>query len=95
MRKVFCLKYQQELPGLAQPPLPGERGQFVYEHVSQRAWDDWLEHQKMLINEKRLQLFDAQARAYLMKQMDLFLQNKDYDKPAGYVPPAKTEESAP
>ena len=94
MRKVFCIKYQKELPGVAQPPLPGEQGQFVYENVSQRAWDEWLNHQTMLINEKRLQLFDAKARAYLMEQMNLFLHNKDYDRPAGYVPPSAAEESA-
>ena len=94
MRKVFCIKYQKELPGVAQPPLPGEPGQFVYNHVSQQAWDEWLNHQTMLINEKRLQLFDAKTRAYLMKQMNLFLHNKDYDKPAGYVPPKAGEESS-
>ena len=30
-RKVFCVKFQKELPGLDAPPWPGEIGQRLYE----------------------------------------------------------------
>jgi Fe-S cluster biosynthesis and repair protein YggX len=33
--------------------------------VSKEAWRLWLEHQKMLVNENRLNLADKKARDYL------------------------------
>ena len=40
-RKVFCKKLQKELPGLDEPPWPGELGQKVYENISAQAWKLW------------------------------------------------------
>jgi len=86
MREVFCIKYQKKMPGLAQAPLPGEKGQYIYDNVSQQAWGDWLAHQTTLINEKHLNLADPNTRNYLNEQMDHFFHNREYDKAAGYVP---------
>jgi Fe-S cluster biosynthesis and repair protein YggX len=86
-RTVFCRKYQQELEGLEAPPLPGKRGQDVYEHVSKRAWQEWQAHQTRLINEKHLNLMEPAARAYLTEQMERFLDNRDVDAAEGYVAP--------
>ncbi|HEY5717183.1 MAG TPA: oxidative damage protection protein, partial [Motiliproteus sp.] len=44
-RTVFCKKFQQELEGLARPPYPGARGKDIYEHISKKAWEEWLQHQ--------------------------------------------------
>ena len=49
-RSVLCKKFQKELPGLDQPPYPGPKGQEIFENVSKQAWEEWLDHQKMLIN---------------------------------------------
>ena len=87
-RTVFCRKYHQELEGLASPPHPGPKGQDIYEHISKQAWQDWLKHQTMLINEKHLNLMDKAARQYLSEQMDKFLAGDEYDRAEGYVPPA-------
>lgn len=86
MRMVFCKKYQKELPGLHAAPLPGARGQAIFEEISQQAWDEWQANQTMLINEHRLNLMDANARQWLMTEMDRFFANEDYAKPAGYIP---------
>jgi Fe-S cluster biosynthesis and repair protein YggX len=44
----------------------------------------------MLINENRLNLADAQARSYLMEQMErYFFGGGNVDAAAGYVPPAR------
>lgn len=86
-RTVFCRKYQEELPGLAQPPLPGAIGQEIFEHVSQKAWQAWLSHQTMLINEKQLNLMDMTARTYLKEQMKKFFSGDNIDDIEGYVPP--------
>lgn len=86
-RTVICRKYKKELPGLDRPPYPGPKGQEIYDSVSKQAWQDWQEHQTMLINEKHLSLADTKARKYLQEEMDKFLSGEDYDKAEGYVPP--------
>lgn len=86
-RTVFCRKYQQPLEGLASPPMPGAKGQSIFDTVSKKAWQEWQNVQTMLINEKHLRLIDPEARAYLSAQMERFLNNEDVDKADGYVAP--------
>lgn len=86
-RTVFCRKYQQELEGLARPPLPGANGELIFETVSRRAWEEWQSLQTMLINERSLRLIDPQARQYLSEQMEKFLNNEPIDRIEGYRPP--------
>ena len=51
-RKVFCVKFLKEMPGLSEVPFEGHPlGQKVYENVSKEGWSMWLEHMKMLMNE--------------------------------------------
>lgn len=85
-RTVNCKKYNKELPGLATPPYPGPKGQEIYETVSQQAWSEWQAQQTMLINEKQLNMMNADDRKYLQAQMDKFLNNEDFDRAEGYVP---------
>jgi len=87
-RIIFCRKYRSELEGLDAPPYPGPRGQEIFETVSKQAWQEWLAHQTMLINEKQLNMMDADSRKYLQGEMDKFLSGEDYDKAEGYIPPA-------
>ncbi|MYM63692.1 oxidative damage protection protein [Pseudomaricurvus sp. HS19] len=86
-RTVFCRKYQQEMEGLDAPPYPGPKGVDIYEHVSKQAWQEWLDHQTMLINEKRLNMMDMTARTYLTGQMEKFFSGEAVDGADGYVPP--------
>ncbi len=86
-RMVYCRKYKQELEGLSQPPFPGPKGQDVFENISQQAWEEWLAHQTMLINEKHLNMMDMGSRTYLSEQMTRFLSGEAYDEAEGYVPP--------
>jgi len=88
-RTVFCRKYQQELPGLAQPPYPGARGQDIYDNISRQAWDEWLAHQTMLINERRLSLMDRSTKVFLNEEMDKFFSNQAVAQADGYVPPSE------
>jgi len=69
-RTVNCIKLGKEAEGLDFPPAPGELGKKIFENVSKQAWQDWLKHQTMLVNENRLSLADARARKYLMEQME-------------------------
>jgi len=86
-RTVYCRKLKAELPGLSQPPFPGPKGNEIFNNISQQAWNAWLDHQTMLINEKRLNMMDMQARKYLAEQREKFLADEDYDQAEGYVPP--------
>ena len=82
---VFCQKLQQELQGLERAPYPGELGNKIYENISNQAWQMWVQHQTMLINEYRLNMMDPEAREFLTKEMKKFLFEGGGDKPAGFI----------
>jgi len=86
-RMVKCVKLGREAEGLDFPPYPGELGKRIYEAVSKEAWKQWLELQKMLVNENRLNLADKKARDYLAQQMEKHFFGGEADRAAGYVPP--------
>lgn len=86
VRTIFCVKQQCELEGLTTPPYPGPLGQRIYETISQQAWQAWLTHQTMLINENRLSAIDPKARQLLATEMVQFLFGEGGTKPDGYVP---------
>lgn len=86
-RMVHCRKYDETLEGLAVAPLPGAKGQQIFDAVSKKAWAEWQRVQTMLINEKQLSLIDPQARSYLSEQMEKFLNNEAIDEIEGYLPP--------
>lgn len=88
-RMVQCIKLKREAEGLDFPPYPGELGKRIYLEVSKEAWKTWLEHQKMLVNENRLNLADKKARDYLAKQMEAHFFGGGAEAAAGYVPPSK------
>jgi len=86
-RTVQCVKLGKEAEGLAAPPYPGELGQRIYEHVSQQAWQMWLDHQTTLINEYRLTPFEKEHRQFLEKEMEQFFFGSGSKKPTDYVDP--------
>lgn len=84
---VQCVKFGRELPGLDEPPWPGELGQRIYENVSQAAWEMWKEHVKMLINEYRLSPWTKESQEIIADQMEKFFFGEGAQLPPGYVPP--------
>lgn len=84
-RTVFCAKLQREAEGLDYAPWPGELGQKIYAEISREAWNEWLAHQTMLINENRINPLDPKSRTFLAEQMSLFLFGGGAEKPPGYV----------
>lgn len=87
-RVIHCIKLDREAEGLDQPPYPGELGRRIYEQVSKEAWKGWLEHQKMLINENRLNLMEARSRKYLQDQMEAHFFGGGAEQASGFVPKA-------
>ena len=88
-RTVFCKRYKEELEGLDRAPIPGPKGQVIFDNVSKKAWQEWQAEQTMLINEKHLSLMDPDARKYLQQEMDKFFEGQDHDRAEGYVPPSE------
>ena len=83
---VFCRNYQQNIHKMSNPPFPNAKGQELQNTVSQKAWNEWLELQTMLINEKHLSMMDKDAKKFITQQRELFLDNGDYERPAGFKP---------
>ena len=71
-RQVRCALLKIETDGLDYVPYPGELGKRVYENISKQAWQQWLAHQTMLINEYRLTPFEPKARKFLEAEMEKF-----------------------
>jgi len=88
---VHCIKLEREAEGLDQPPYPGELGRRIHAQVSREAWQMWLEHQTMLINEMRLTPVDPKARKFLEAEMEKFFFGEGSERPGGYVPPEEQE----
>ncbi|MBN2873270.1 MAG: oxidative damage protection protein [Halothiobacillaceae bacterium] len=90
-RTVFCQRLQCEAEALPKPPYPGELGERIYNNISKAAWQQWLSHQTMLINEYRLTPVDPKAREFLVREMERFLFEGQEEKPEDYVPPSESE----
>ncbi|MBE9608284.1 oxidative damage protection protein [Chitinilyticum piscinae] len=87
-RTVHCIKLGRDAEGLDFPPLPGELGKKLFDSVSKEAWQAWVKHQTMLINENRLNLADPRARQYLQQQLENYFFGAGADAIAGFVPPS-------
>jgi Fe-S cluster biosynthesis and repair protein YggX len=88
-RTVHCVKLNKEAEGLDYPTYPGELGKRIYENVSKQAWQAWLQHQTMLLNEYRLTPVDPKARKFLETEMEKFFFGEGSTAPSGFVPPSK------
>ena len=88
-RMVKCIKLGQEAEGLDFQTYPGELGKRIFDNVSKQAWDDWIKHQTLLVNENRLNLSDIKARQYLASQLEAHFFGDGSEQPIGYVPPEK------
>jgi Fe-S cluster biosynthesis and repair protein YggX len=87
MKTINCTKLNQTLEALERAPYPGELGKNILENISKKAWQMWLEHQTMLINENNLSMIDPKAQSYLKRQMEKFLFSEEaVDTIKGYTP---------
>ena len=83
-KTVFCKKLQKDLPAMTVPPMPGPKGIELMETVSQDAWEKWKSHQTTLINEKHLDLSQADNRSWLLEQMEKFFNNEEVEQASGF-----------
>jgi Fe-S cluster biosynthesis and repair protein YggX len=85
-RMVQCVKLGKEAEGLDRPPYPGELGQKIFENVSKEAWQMWMQHQTILINENRLSPIDPKHRAFLEGEMEKFFFTGGAELPEQFNP---------
>ena len=83
-RTVKCVILGSEAEGLDRPPYPGALGQRIFENVSKLAWQRWLGHQTMLINEYRLVPIEPKAREFLEKEMEKFFFGEGSEVPPDF-----------
>jgi len=86
-RIVQCVVLGRAAEGLDYAPYPGELGARIYREISKEAWQRWVDHQTMLINEYRLTPIDPKNRAFLVKEMEKFLFGGGATRPDGFVAP--------
>lgn len=87
-RTVQCVKLGRDAEGLDRPVYPGDLGQRIFENVSKEAWQLWLRHQTMLINEYRLTPVDPKARKFLEEEMEKYFFGDGSMLPDEFVAPS-------
>lgn len=88
-RMVNCIKLGKEAEGLDFPPYPGELGKKIYANVCKEAWQMWIRHQTILINEYRLTPVEPKARKFLEGEMEKFFFGEGSTVPEEFVPQDK------
>ena len=86
-RTIQCTYLKKEAEGLDFAPYPGELGKRIYENVSKEAWQAWIKHQTMLINEYRLTPIEPKARKFLESEMEKYFFGTGSQAPEGFKPP--------
>lgn len=86
VRMVQCVKLGRLLPGLERPPVSGELGQRIYEHVSAEAYKLWVEHMTRIINHYGLSPADPESRKILRQEMEEFFFGEGAEMPEGWIP---------
>ena len=72
MTKIKCVKLKKEAEALDYQPYPGDIGIRIMKEISAEAWQLWMTHQTMLINEMRLSPVDPKTRKFSKKSRRFF-----------------------
>ena len=87
-RIVKCAKLGRELPGVRRKPFSDELGQKIFDNISEEAWQMWVKHMTMLVNEYKLSLANSDAQKFLKEQCESFFFGEGSALPPDYKPPA-------
>ena len=88
-RTIFCTFLQRDAEGQDFQLYPGDLGKRIYNEISKEAWGQWQKKQTMLINEKKLNMMNADHRALLQAEMVSYLFEDGDVQIEGYVPPSQ------
>ena len=85
-RMVNCIKLGKEAEGLDMLTYPGELGQKIFDGISKEAWQSWVNHQTILMNEYRLSPINPKDRKFLEEEMEKFLLGDGSSAVDNFVP---------
>ena len=85
-RMVNCIKLGKEAEGLELLTYPGELGQKIFDGISKEAWQSWVNHQTILMNEYRLSPINPKDRKFLEEEMEKFLLGDGSSAVDNFVP---------
>lgn len=85
-RMVNCVKLGKEAEGLDMLTYPGDLGQRIFDGISKEAWQAWVGHQTMLLNEYRLSPINPKDRKFLEEEMEKFLFGEGPSAVDNFVP---------
>ena len=88
-RTVFCEYLKQDAEGLDFQLYPGELGKRIFNSISKQAWGELIKKHTVLVNEKKLNMMNAEHRKLLEEEMVNFLFEGKEVHIEGYVPPSK------
>jgi len=71
--QIRCQRCRQDAPALSKPPFRNELGTRIVERICVSCWQEWLQHQTLLINHYGLDPRDQKARAFLYEQIEQVL----------------------
>ena len=85
-RMVNCVKLGKEAEGLDTLTYPGDLGQRIFDGISKEAWQSWVNHQTILMNEYRLSPINQKDRKFLEEEMEKFLLGDGPSGVANFTP---------
>lgn len=66
---IQCRRCGADAPQLPKPPFRNELGERIHAEICGTCWQEWLQHQTLLINHYGLDPRDPKARAFLYEQI--------------------------
>lgn len=73
MSDITCVRCGETRAGLEKAPFRNPTGERIQAQVCQVCWKEWLGYQTALINHYGLDVREADAREFLMRNMDSYL----------------------
>jgi Fe-S cluster biosynthesis and repair protein YggX len=80
---IHCRRCDEDAPRLAKAPFRNELGERIQAEICSDCWQEWLQHQTLLINHYGLDPREAKSREFLYEQIEQVLlqgaEGKDID----------------
>ncbi len=70
---IQCRRCDGDAPRLAKAPFRNELGERIHAEICADCWQEWLQHQTLLINHYGLDPREAKSRAFLYEQIEQVL----------------------
>ncbi len=70
---IQCRRCGKEAPPLPKPPFRSDLGDRIVREICTNCWQDWLQHQTLLINHYGLDPRDPKSKAFLYGQTEQVL----------------------